>query len=74
MRRPDVESGLFKILNSLDNEILEGHFLEEEVFKAFSDLGGDKVLGSDGFTLVFWKFCWPIVGGEVMQAFEELHS
>ncbi|KAJ9701144.1 hypothetical protein PVL29_006475 [Vitis rotundifolia] len=72
-RRPEVELGLFKTLDSLDNELLEGQFSEEEVSKALSDLGGDKVPGPDGFTLAFWKFCWPIVGGEVMQVFEELH-
>ncbi|KAJ9689585.1 hypothetical protein PVL29_014989 [Vitis rotundifolia] len=74
VRRPDVESGLFKVLDSLDNEILEGQFSNEEVFKALSALGGDKALGPNGFTLAFWKFCWPIVGGAVMQVFEELHS
>ena len=73
MRRPDVESGLFKTLDSLDNEILKGHFSEEEISKALLDLGGDKAPGLGGFTLAFWKFCWPIVGGEVMQVFEELH-
>ncbi|KAL6326865.1 hypothetical protein AAG906_012140 [Vitis piasezkii] len=30
MRRPDVETGFFKTLDSLDNESLEGHFSEEE--------------------------------------------
>ena len=73
VRRPNVESGLFKTLDSLDNEILEGQFSEKEVSKAFSNLRGDKAPGSDGFTLAFWKFCWPIVGGKVMQMFEELH-
>ena len=56
VRRPDVESCLFKILNSLDNVILEGQFLEEEVSKALSDLGGDKKPGLDGLTLAFWNF------------------
>ncbi|RVW34514.1 hypothetical protein CK203_109533 [Vitis vinifera] len=64
VRRPDVESGLFKILDSFDNEILEEQFSEEEVSKALSDLGGDKAPRPDGFTLAFWKFCWPIVGGK----------
>ena len=63
MRRLDVESCLFKTLAALDNETLEGHFSEEEVYKAISELGGDKAPGPDGFTLAFWKFCWPIVGG-----------
>ena len=74
MRRPDVESSLFKILDLLGNEILEGHFSEEEVSKALSDLGGDKAPRPDSFTLAFWKFCWPIVGGEMMQVFEEFHA
>ena len=64
VRRPSVESGLFRTLDSLDNETLEGSFSEEEVSKALSDLGGDKALGLDGFTLAFWKFCWLIVGGK----------
>ena len=73
VRRLVVESGLFRTLDSLDNETLEGPFSEEEVSKALLDLGGDKAPGLGGFTLAFWKFCWPIVGGEVMQVFEELH-
>ncbi|RVX04974.1 hypothetical protein CK203_019305 [Vitis vinifera] len=35
VRRPDVETGFFKTLDSLDNESLEGHFSEEEVFEEF---------------------------------------
>ena len=32
VRKPDVESGLFKTLDFLDNEILEGQFSDDEVF------------------------------------------
>ena len=53
---PTVELGLFRTLDSLDNETLEGPFLEEEVSKALSDLGRDKEPGPDGFTLAFWNF------------------
>ena len=74
MRRPEVESGLFNTLDSLDNDILEGQFSIEGVLRALSNLGGDKAPGPDGFTLAFWKTCWPVVGREVMQVFEELHS
>ncbi|KAL6332097.1 hypothetical protein AAG906_020778 [Vitis piasezkii] len=45
----------------MDNEGLEGPFLEDEVAKALSELGGDKALGLDGFSMALWKFCWPIV-------------
>ena len=62
VRRPAVESGLFRTLDSLDNETLGGPFSEEEVSKALPDLEGDKAPGSDGFMLAFWNFCWPIVG------------
>ncbi|RVW29523.1 Transposon TX1 uncharacterized 149 kDa protein [Vitis vinifera] len=58
----------------MDNEGLEWSFLEEEVIKALSKLKGDKASRPDGFSSAFWKFCWPIVGGEVMQVFEEFHS
>ena len=64
MRRPEVESGLFNTLDSLDNDILERQFSNEEVLRALSDLGGDKAPGPDGFTLAFWKTCWPVVGGK----------
>lgn len=26
--------------------------------------------GLDGFSMVFWKFCWPIVSKEVMEIFK----
>ena len=74
VRRPEVVSELFKSIDSTDNEGLEGSFLEEEVTKALSKLGGDKAPRLDWFSLAFWKFCWSIVGGEAMQVFKEFHS
>ena len=52
-RRLDVESGFFKILDSLDNEILERQFSEEEVSKALSDLG---VIRRQGWMVLRWHF------------------
>ena len=40
---------------------------------ALADLGGDKSPGLDGFSLAFWKFCWPTMGREVMHSSEEFH-
>ena len=48
----------------MDNEGLEGPFSKDEVAKALSELGGDKALGLDGFSMALWKFFWPIVGGK----------
>ncbi|RVW54091.1 hypothetical protein CK203_080433 [Vitis vinifera] len=45
VRRPDVESSLFKTLAALDNETLEGHFSEEEVYKAISELEEIRLQG-----------------------------
>ena len=56
VRRPNVDSGLFRRLDSSDNEGLEGSF-SEEVIQVLLDLGGDKVLRLDVFSLAFWKFC-----------------
>ncbi|RVW38145.1 hypothetical protein CK203_091289 [Vitis vinifera] len=72
VRRPEVESGLFNTLDSLDNDILEMQFSIEEVLRALSDLGGDKAPGPNGFTLAFWKTCWPVVRGEVMQDYRSI--
>lgn len=54
-----------------DSEHLEGTFLDEEVTIALSKLGGDKAPKPNWFSKAFWKSCWPIVGREVMQLFEE---
>lgn len=53
VRRPDVDSELFMRIDAMDNEGLEGPFLEAEMTKALSELGGDKAPGLDGFSLAF---------------------
>ena len=47
---------LFKSIDSMDREILEGPFPEKEVTSALANLGGDKPPGPNGFSLAFWKF------------------
>ena len=49
----DLKKWTKEVLDSLDNEALEGLFLEEEVTKALSDLGGDKAPRLNGFSLAF---------------------
>ena len=43
-------------LASSEVEGLEILFSEEEVFAALLELGKDKALGLDGFTMAFWFF------------------
>ena len=59
-----MDSELFMRISAMDNEGLEGPFSKDEVAKALSELGGDKALGLDGFSMALWKFFWPIVGGK----------
>ena len=51
--RPCLDGLAFKILDNHEAERLELPFSEEEVFVALSDLGKDKALGTDGYTMVF---------------------
>ena len=39
------------------------------MFADLSDLGKDKALGLDGFTMAFWFFCWDVVKVEIMGFF-----
>ena len=52
--RPDIATELFKSIDSMDREVLEGPFSEEEVTSALADLGGDKAPWK--FSLARWVF------------------
>ena len=45
----------FDVLGTDEAALLEASFSEEDVFKALSDLSGDKVPSPNGFSLVFGK-------------------
>ena len=53
VRRTVVVLGLFRNLDSLDNETLKGRFSEKEAINALSNFGGDTASGQDGFSLTF---------------------
>ncbi|KAL6331818.1 hypothetical protein AAG906_020162 [Vitis piasezkii] len=55
----------FNRIGDEDAARLEEVFSEEEVFKALSDLNGDKAPGPDGFPLSFWQFCWDFRLGPI---------
>ena len=52
---------------------LEVMFSEEEMFAALSSCCGDKALGSDGFTMAFWLFCWNVVKSDILGLFREFY-
>ena len=41
------------------------------MFATLSDLGKDRTLESNGFTITFWLFCWDMVKVEIMGSFLE---
>ena len=52
----------------------EKPFSKEEVFEALADCCGEKVPGSDGFSMAFWQFASDFVMDEVMNFFRQFHE
>ena len=44
--------------------------LDSEIKGAMFSIGNDKAPGPDGFTSVFFKKAWEVVGGDVCKALE----
>lgn len=55
--RSSIGGMTFDSLPSVDVDGLETPFSKEEILVGLSNLSGDKVLGLDGFTMTFLKFC-----------------
>ena len=71
---PCIEGLSFMRLASSEAEGLEIPFTKGEVYAALTNLSKDKALGPDGFTMVFWLFCWDVVKIETMGFFREFHE
>jgi hypothetical protein len=52
-----------------DVQSLEEEFQEEEVLAILQDIAGDKAPGPDGFIGVFLKRSWPVIKGDLIEAF-----
>ena len=68
---PSMNSLEFDRIGVEEAARLEEMFSVEEVFLALSKLNGDKALGSDGFPLAFWQFCWDFAKNEIMGFFKD---
>ena len=66
---PCIDGLSFIRLASSEAEGLEILFSEEGVFATLSNLGKNKALDLDGFTMNFWLFCWDVVKVEIMGFF-----
>ena len=53
-----------------DLEALDIPFSEEEVWNTIKNLPSDKASGPDGFTGKFYKTCWAVIKGDLMDALQ----
>ena len=71
---PRLGGLVFDRLEGEEATRLEEPFSVKEVVSALFDLGGDKALGADGYSLVFWQSSWDLVKEEVMGFFRDFHE
>lgn len=71
--RPLLNGMKFDKISNLKKSMLEIRFLEEEVWNMVSVMKRDKSLGSDGFSISFYKKCWDIMKGDLLNVFDEFY-
>jgi hypothetical protein len=60
--------------NAINTETVDVKAFEEsEVFEVMKALNGDKALGPDGSSLVFFQSCWEILKEDIVNVFHEFH-
>ena len=57
----DLLSGIPSLINDLENKELSKPIMEFEIKNAIWSLYADKTLGSDDFTINFYKAAWDII-------------
>lgn len=59
-------------VNTISSLEMEGVIVENlEVYGVIRTFNGDKVRGSDGFSLAFFQSCWDVVKGDMLAMFNE---
>ncbi|GJY18245.1 hypothetical protein Tco_0389736 [Tanacetum coccineum] len=67
--------GLFKhILDNATADDMIRNVSDNEIKEAMFSMGNDKSLGPDGYTAVFFKEAWDIVGNDVIKAIKEFFT
>ena len=64
----------FPCLDSTKANWLERLFQEHKVLQAMLSMDGDKVLGSNGFSIAFFRSCWAIVKDDLLLEFYNFHE
>lgn len=73
VRGPKLNGVQFKNISSNMRVWLECPF-EEEIKRVIWSIKGDKALGFDRFTMAFFKCCWDVVKGDLMDTFNNFHE
>ena len=60
-------------LPTMDFAGLDLPFTAAEIWAAIKDSLAEKAPGPDGFSGVFYRTCWPIIRGDIMDAFSHVY-
>ena len=52
---------ILRVISKRDNEVLFREIEEQEVVNAIWDIEPNKAPGPDGFSIHFYKACWPLI-------------
>jgi hypothetical protein len=66
--RPSVDGISFDSILESEANWMERAF-EEEVRNVVSAMDGDKAPGPNGFSMAFFKECWDVLRGDIMEKF-----
>jgi hypothetical protein len=74
VKRPLLDGLAISSIDDADRAVLDRPFTEEEVMGVVKGMAGDKALGPDGFSMVFFQSCWDIIKNDVMTVIHEFHA
>ncbi|KAA3469546.1 non-ltr retroelement reverse transcriptase [Gossypium australe] len=57
-----ILSGIDRCIFDEDKSKLKANYTKEEIREALKELGPTKAPGEDGFSTLFYKKCWSIIG------------
>jgi hypothetical protein len=52
----------------------EREFEEGKVWEVVKAMIGHKLLGPDGYSMVFFQACWDVLKGDIMNVFHDFHA
>eukprot|EP00253_Pinus_taeda_P022337 PITA_22337 len=67
----DITNHIPKLVTKEDNDNLNRRVTENEVSEVLKEMQDGKALGSDGFNVDFFKFCWNIVKEDIVRVVED---